>query len=277
MPRISLLLLLAAAIAVGSASGPGAASADTTTPSVYTDATGDSASAPDLTKVTMTPGAGTVGVDLTFTGTLGTDASLVLLLDTDRNQQTGNHGFEYLVVGDSTGLGFGKWDGTQWAAFSHQPTSPALSATDMTFTLTLADLGGVSTFDFVAGSVRGNDGDTLPESSLATYPVAVTAPPPPPAPAPTVKAVLLPSAVLTAKAGTVLRVPKVQVILTDGSVTDVDGQTCKLTFKNKTVRPLAGGCAWKLPKSYKGARLTLTLTVSYDGKSRQIKWPVIPR
>ena len=279
MQRNILMLAVTAVIAIGSASGPGPASADTT-PGTYTDPAGDSATAPDLTKVTFTVGTGTITVDITYTGALGSDGSLLLLLDADRNAQTGSDGIDYLILGNGTRLAFLKWDGTQWVDFTHQPMSPTLNSTDMTFVLTLADIGGVQTFDFAAGAVRANDIDTAPDSGMATYAVPVAAPPvttPPAATPATLKAVLAPSGGFAAKAGKVLRVPSLQVRLTDGTTADADRQTCSLVYQGKKLAPLAGGCAWKIPKAYKRARLTLTVTVSYGGKTVSKSWNVSPR
>jgi hypothetical protein len=279
MPRIAMLLALVTAFSVGNAAGPGPALADTTTPSVYTDPTGDSASAPDVSKLTLTPGAGTVAFDFAYTGTLGTDGSFAVGIDADRNAQTGNKGIEYLYIASGNGATFGKWDGTQWTDFTHQPTSPTLTATDLTFTITLADIGGVTTFDFFAGSIRGNDVDLVPDSGTGTYPAPVTAPPPPPpppAPAATVKALLIPSGVLLPKAGKVLRVPPLQLLLTDGTTVTADSQACTLKYKGKKLPALAGGCAWKIPKADKKVRLVLTITYMYGGKSRTTSWPVYP-
>jgi hypothetical protein len=275
MKRLSLLLALIAAVAIGSASGPRPASADTTTPSTYVDATGDSKSAPDVARVTLTPGEGTVAFDIAYTGALGDDGDLVTLIDADRNQQTGSHGFDYLVIATGSSVDFGKWDGTQWTDFPHQPTSPNLTSTDLTFTITLADVGGVATFDFVGGGIRGNDTDAVPDSTLATYPAPVTAPPPV-STAPTVKSILLPGAVFTIKAGKVLRVPRLQVMLTDGTIATVEGQMCTLKAKGKKLPSLAGGCAWKIPKALKKARLILTITFVYGGKTVSTNWPVFP-
>jgi hypothetical protein len=259
-------------MAVGSASGVGPASADNTTPSTYDDPTGDSGTAPDVTRVTMTPGSGIVTVDIAFAGDLGSDASLVLLIDADRNGATGSNGYEYAIRGTTDGLSFLKWDGTDWADFTHQATNPQLSSTDMQFSITLADIGGVSSFDFVSGSGRGNDTDVAPDNG-GTYPAA----PPPPPPAPTVKAVLLPSAIFTIKAGGVLRVGRLRVQLSDGSVAGVSNQACTLTLRGKKLQALAGGCAWKLPKADRGKRLALTVHYTYGGKALALTWPVYPR
>jgi hypothetical protein len=280
MPRIAMLLALVTAFTVGNAAGPGPALADTTAPSVYTDPTGDSASAPDVSKLTLTPAGGTVAFDFAYTGTLGTDGSFAVGIDADRNAQTGNKGVDYLYIAANNGATFAKWDGTQWTNFTHQPTSPTLTATDLTFTITLADIGGVTTFDFFAGSIRGNDVDLVPDSGTGTYPAPVAAPPPPPppppAPAATVKALLIPSGVLLPKAGKVLRVPPLQLLLTDGTTVTADRQACTLKHKGKNLPALAGGCAWKIPKADKNVRLVLTITYVYGGKSKTTSWPVYP-
>jgi hypothetical protein len=118
VPSIALLRVLVAAIGVGSASGSGPASAGSTSPSVYTDATGDSASAPDLTRVTITPGSGTLVFDLPFSGTLANGGGLGVGIDADRTTQTGRNGLEYLYIANDSSAGHAKW-----TALSG-PTSP---------------------------------------------------------------------------------------------------------------------------------------------------------
>ncbi|MCW2964631.1 MAG: hypothetical protein JWO17_1883 [Actinomycetia bacterium] len=230
-------------------------------------------------------GNGTVGFDITYSGAIGSDGVLGVGIDADRNAQTGRSGLEYMYVANSTGAGLAKWDGTQWADFAHQPTSPGLTSTDFTFTITLADIGGVTTFDFVAVSLRGNDSDGVPDNGVATYPVAIapsttttttTTPPPPPPPTPRVKALLIPSGLLFAKAGKVLRVPPLRLLLIDGTTVTADSQTCTLTFKGKKLPALAGGCAWKIPKTYRKARLVLKISYSYGGATKSTSWPVYP-
>jgi hypothetical protein len=269
LSRLAVMLVLAAALAVGTASGARRAAADTTAPSVYTDASGDSASAPDITKVTLTPGAATVAVDIAYAGGFADDAALGFGIDSDRSPQTGQSGLDYLILMTKNGYIFGKWDGTGFNAFTHQPTNASLSDTDAVLTLTLADIGGVSTFDFVTISLRGNDTDGLPENGLATYPVVV--------PPPTVKAVILPGQIFQARAGKTLRIPRLQVQLSDATIAPVTSQTCTLAWKGKRLPALAGGCAWLIPKKAKGGRLTLKVTYVYGGASRAVSWPVVAR
>jgi hypothetical protein len=249
------------------------ASADASTPSVWTDATGDSASAPDISKLTMTPGAGTVAVDLTFSGALDSESRFVFLLDADRNAGTGSNGFDYAVVASQPGAVFLKWNGTAWDSptISPQPLGEALTATDVTFTLTLGDVGGGSTFDFVAGGVHGDDIDSIPDNGLATFPAAAET-----ATHVTIKSVLLPGTVLFPKVGNVLRIGRLQVGLTDDTVVAATSQTCTLAYKGKKLRALAGGCAWKIPVTYKKKHLVLTIRVGYDGETQVVTFPIVP-
>jgi hypothetical protein len=260
---------LAAAVAVGAASGAHRAAADTASASVYSDASGDSATAPDITNVTMTPGAGTVRIDVTFAGALAPDGDLGLLIDADRNAQTGKDGVDYLILMESDGYYDQRWNGSDWEAYPHQPLQATLSDTQMEVTLTLADLGGITTFDFAVVSLRGNDVDSVPDSGVATYPAVV--------PPPTIKAVILPSVIFRAKAGATLRLPKLQLQMSNATVVPVTSQACTLTWKGKRLPALGGGCAWAIPKKAKGARLTLKVTYVYAGASHVVTWAVVPR
>ncbi|MFL5928877.1 MAG: hypothetical protein ACJ77E_18250 [Gaiellaceae bacterium] len=248
---------LAVALAAATTAAPGTSDA---TPMTISDVTGDSATAPDLTKVTLTPGKGTVTVDITFAGTLGSDGGLVTVIDADRNQQTGDNGIDYIVAADASGLAFQKWNGTDFVDFTHQPTNASLTATDLTYMITLADIGSVTSFAFSAGGLRGDDVDTAPDSGLATYTAPAVA-------TPSLKGIRLPVGALVAHAGKVLRLPALTVLLSDGTIADPDTQTCALKYKGQRIAAVAGGCAWKIPKAYRKARLVLTVTVSYGGKT----------
>jgi hypothetical protein len=267
MSRFAALVVLVAAIAAGTASGTHRAAADSTQPSVWTDPAADSGSAPDVTNVTMTPGAGTVHVDVTFAGALGTDGDLILLIDADRNSATGHFGFDYLVDMEYDGYYDLKWNGSDWDDYAHQDLAATLSDTHMGLTVTLADIGGVTTFDWAVQSIRGSDHDLVPDGQVATYPVVV--------PPPTVKAVILPSAIFAARAGKLLRIAKLQVQLSDSTVAAVDSQTCTLSWKGSRLKA-AAGCAWVIPKKAKGARLTLRVTYMYAGASHVVMWTVVP-
>jgi hypothetical protein len=261
--------LVAAAVAFLALLVPGAAGAS---PSVYTDPAGDSKSAPDLIQVTLTDnGNGTVGVDLKLAGptNLGSDGLLGFFIDSDRNRSTGDTtGSEFLLLANQAAAVFEKWNGSTFASFAHQPVSPAFNGTDLTFTLTLSDLGGITSFDFAATSLRGNDIDVAPDSG-GTFPQA----------APQIRSILVPLSALTPRAGRVYRIDttQIRVRLSDDSVIGPDSVTCKLMNGRKTLRPLGGGCAWKLSKKLKGKKLALTLVVSYQGQTETFTFPVRAR
>ena len=159
-----------------------------------------------------------------------------------------------------SGLAFQKWNGSEFVDFTHQPTNASLTATDLTYTITLADIGGATLFAFAAGGVRGSDVDTAPDSGLATHtgPAVTT---------PTLKSIQLPAGALVAHSGKVLRLPALTVRLSDGTVADPDTQACTLKYKGTQIAAPAGGCSWKIPKPYKRARLVLTVTVTYGAKT----------
>src|SRR6188472_2126142 len=117
MQRIALLLALTVAVVLTTASTAKPSLADAT-PMTISDATGDAATAPDLTKVTLTPGTGTVKVDVAFAGTLGSDGGLAFLIDSDRNEQTGTDGIDYAVFADASGVAFLKGHGTDFVDFT---------------------------------------------------------------------------------------------------------------------------------------------------------------
>lgn len=107
LPAITRTLVLAVAlVAFGLALGAshGAAAGQ---PNVYTDPAGDSASAPDIQKVTMTDnGNGTVAVEIDLAAAIPDDGSsfLVFGIDADRNRSTGDPiGIEYAVEIDAGG------------------------------------------------------------------------------------------------------------------------------------------------------------------------------
>jgi hypothetical protein len=266
--RISLAAAVLALVALGATAGAARAG----TPSVYTDASGDNASAPDIQRIVMTDnGDGTVGVEIDLAAAVPDDggSDVVLGIDADRNAQTGepHTGFEYLVVVTASGVGIGKWDGSNWSAFNHQSLSPNAVGGRVTFTLTLADIGATE-FDFVVVSVHGNDSDGAPENGVFTYPQTVATP--------QIQSIMLPLGALVPKAGKTLAVPSLQVKLSTNQVVSADSVTCTLSYRGKAIHPV-GTCAWKLPKADKKKRLALTITATYQGATATMTVPVIPR
>jgi len=260
------LIAVAAAGALGAAPGP-ARAADP--PVSYTDPAGDSKSAPDITGVVVTPGDGTVTIEVDVATVQDlANSALVVSLDTDRNASTGDKlGGEFTVIADSTGAALVRSDMT---AFDHHPTSPSLSGGKFTLTLTLSDLGTTS-FDFRAGSVQGDDIDLAPDSGVLTYPQQ-----PATQAVVQVKGVVLPASALLPKAGKTYTLSGLEASLTDGTIVTPDTVTCTLTFKGRSLKQL-GTCSWAIPKSYRKKRLTLTVHVTSHGATGNLTIPVFPK
>lgn len=271
-----VLALLVSAAAICAVSARAAA------PFVYSDPTGDSATAPDVQQVQLTDnGDGTVAgeIDLAATIPADDDSYVCLEVDADRDRGTGDElGAEYFLYFDAGGFGFGKWSGSKFELAPHHSLQARLDGGRITFTLTLADVG-VSTFDFIVMTGHGDDYDAAPARGAFAYPQAqaptssatVQAAPA----APTITMVVISATALFPKAGGTMTVPAPMLRLGNDAVVAAASFTCKLTYKGGAVKPLRK-CAWKLPKAYKGKRLSLTVTASYKGQSSTVTLPVKP-
>ncbi len=245
-------------------------------PAQYADPSGDSNSAPDITNVLVTDnGNGTYGfeVDLATVQDLADGADVAVFIDADNNPATGDAGLdgaEYLFFAQQQGAGLAKWDGTQFSQFTHQPTNPSLSGGKLTFTVTAADIGGATSFHFFVASIHGNDIDNAPDGG-ATYafPAAAAVPL-------TIQRLILPAALLVAKAGTLYSARAVTVGLSDGTITKPDRLACSLKIAGKAVKPIAS-CQWRIPKSDRNKNGVLTITVSYQQQTVKQSIPVTVR
>jgi len=262
--RLGGLVAVLAALALV---GAGAARAGTAY--VYTDAAGDSVSAPDVQKVTLTDGGnGTVGVEIDLAANIADDGSCVaFMIDADRNSLTGSPiGVEYMVYADAHGASMSKWDGAEWADVDQPSLVPGLVAGRLTFTLTLSDLATTG-FDFIVAAVHDNDIDLAPDDGRSTYPEADAKP--------TIQAVMVNATALLPKAGKTLSIPSLQLRLSTDQIVSSDSLTCTLTYKGTQLQPVRN-CTWKLPKTLKGKKLTLKMTATYQGETQTVTLPVRP-
>ena len=175
MPGGSIGRMLAAtAIAVLAALGAGpSAATHSAPPAVYADAIGDVGDAPDIAQITIRPIGGGLAVDVQLARPmqLGAYGWILFGIDTDRNAYTGGgRGDELLVLANGEGTTFARWTGSGFTSrFRHHDLGAALSATDLTFVLNLADTGTPS-FEFSVASLR-EDADLAPGRGVATYPL----------------------------------------------------------------------------------------------------------
>ena len=159
--------LMALLVGVGSLVIAGAAGAEQT----YTDSTGDSGTAPDVTSVVVSNDATQVTFRIAAPGRTPTDAEAhALFIDTDGNTATGDEGDEVRAFFVFPGIGVETWNGSAWV---DAPTTGIsgrfeLGSAASTWQLTLPRtlLGTGTGFNFVVVSFKFN-GDNLEAADVA--------------------------------------------------------------------------------------------------------------
>ena len=268
--RLGGLAAVSAVLALVLVAAAGAARTGAAVPYVYADQAGDSTSAPDIQKVVLTDnGNGLIGVEIDLAAVIPDDGSMVVFgIDADRNAQTGDSsGFEFAVIAGATGAGLLRWDGANWQPFNHQPASLSLVGGALSFSLSMSDFG-VPSFNFVVLSFHGDDMDAAPEYGAFSYPD--------PAARPAIAGIVVSAAALFPTAGKTFTVAAPQVKLTTGDIVAPDSVTLTLTYKGQALKPVRQW-AWKIPKTYKGKHLTQNVAVTYQGSTRTISLPVVPK
>lgn len=89
-----------------------------------------------------------------------------MAIDTDRNPTTGAEWGDFVAhqIGPRR-FAFTRWNGAASSDFTHRPTGEQFTGTDLTFALTLSDLG-VSTFDFWVTGGNLGDSDRVPNTGV---------------------------------------------------------------------------------------------------------------
>jgi hypothetical protein len=230
----------------------------------YSDATGDSKSAPDIASIvaTLDSSSGILGFGVVFANNDDlSNAAVVILIDADRNAATGNQvGAEYEIIVAQGGYAFLKWDGSKMSSFSHQPVVVTTTAGGVVMALSSSDLGTQS-FNFVVGSARGNDVDVAPDNGEFSFPPSST---------PQIKfdSILVGTKPIKPKAGKRFSVSVGGAKLDTGEIVTVDSYSCSAKLAGHALHGSGtGGCTWTLPKKAKGKKLVVDVTVSYQGVS----------
>jgi hypothetical protein len=286
----SLFVVLLALLAA-SASAHRAAAAPTT----FTDPTGDSSGAPDLTTVAVGDeyASGTITVAVTAAGyavPLSEGAAVVLVsLDTDKNPATpaGQYGVEYQLFAfnepDGTGWFITHWNGSEFALVSQTPTMNFVRNGDvLTWTLNKADLGGTTGFNFgvLSAKLDANSavvgGDRAPDDGVWSYDLSTAPPPPPPTTtAAAVKPMIGKPATVPARAtaGKKLTVSFRVTRSDNGKPLTTGKMICDPSVQGKVIKhaeSFKGGTArlsFTIPKSAKGKLLKVKVTIKVGGQS----------
>lgn len=298
--RRSLFLAVFVAALVLAATASGGSEATT-----FTDPTGDSGGAPDITTVIVdADAAGTITLIVITANQpdLAADAVLDLVLDTDRNGSTGSpSGGEYrvLIFGQDRSYEFLHWDGNHWADASAASLKVALAPNAFGIQINKADVGGIDVFDFyVSGEQIAADGsvtarDDAPDgtavwtfSLVAAPPPPTTTtttttapPPPPPPPPPTVGLGRVSLAAAGLHAGKLFLV-KSHVTTTAAAVK----VTCVVKVSGRAVRMRSAyarpthmaTCSGRAPAATVGKRLAgaMTVTISGDRDSKTFSFVI---
>jgi len=259
----------------------------------FTDPTGDSGNAPDVTNVTVSnddKGQITFAISLPNRTSLAGSDVLLVGLDTNGNSSDGIAGADYVVgvVGPLGGL-FSATGGNLSPITPTSPFSATFANGVQTISLNKADIGNPTQLSlYIASSGDGGNtiGDLAPDSGSGwTYQVTIaTSSGPTGSTGPTgqtgsggqpaVKLTAGKAQVSTAVHGKPFTA---SMVVTDASTGQgVSGTvTCSAKLGGKT---LPGGrhsasasgtatCTWKLPASAKGKQLTGKISETYKGKS----------
>jgi hypothetical protein len=250
------LVAMVALLAIGTAGAAGSES--------FTDPPGDSGLAPDVVGLDVSnDDKGLLTFALKFgnrTSLTGDDAVLVFLM-------TGKS--EYLIVADWSDRSYslGRWNGNDYDF--DVPHDTLLTRDGMTFWINRSELDDAATLLIHTATLAGWDGqhyqhsDDAPDAiagGVAVWPYVLTFPP-------ELRSVKPTFAPLKPRAGKRFAVSGARVVLGTGETVRAESVTCSARLAGKALR-LAGRCAWNVPPSAKGKRLTVTVKVSYHGATR---------
>lgn len=167
MSRLSTVLALVAVLTLVVTAAATARPTVEAPPVMFTDATGDSGTAADITSVGVTnDDQGQYTVDVGFATPYGPAGAFTMYLDTDLNPSTGDPsalGADYLLVDDNTvpAFYFLKWSGTAWADAPHATVTDLLASDNKGLTLSVnkSELDNSTGFNFFVESIDGDGSD----------------------------------------------------------------------------------------------------------------------
>ena len=238
----------------------------------YTDPTGDSGTAGDLVSVTVAGDKGSGQLLFRITGTniaSSETAPLFLDIDSDANPLTGDisfNGSDYEFGVDNTSYGFSHWDGSNWVATPDLSVQVSGNTSQILISVNRSELGNTSMFNFFALTFNSADRsfDGAPDRGAFNFSLDANGP-----------QILSVDVKKTPAAGP--RAGKRFVIAPTGLKLPPDGQvtpptilpesySCTAKLGAKKLATGKGVCSIAIPKkNAKGKRLTVLLTVNYQG------------
>jgi hypothetical protein len=226
------------------------------------DPVGDSGSAPDLTGLTIVySGADADALSLVVTqagAELPEGSDVVIGFDTDRNPATGGDGgAEYLLTLTPAPGGFSpafaRWQSTQYVAF--QPKLPVVTTSKdggEFVGLCLCDLKDPASFGVFVRSEGNGATDLLP--AAGTSDVAL----------PVLSGIRYEVSQPVAGQTFQVLVKGVRLLEDPARLVAPQSATCSATLAGHPLT-LTRRCFWRLPATARGLKLTLSVTVAYEG------------
>jgi hypothetical protein len=237
----------------------------------YTDLSGDSGSAGDLTAIMVASDpSGQVIFHVNGNG-LSSSPTMVtfLFIDSDANPLTGDTGVvgaDYVFGIDDSTYWFGRWDGSDWVYNPHNTVRVSGGIRGLMISVNRSELGNTSEFNFWARSLDDTNRkvDDAPDDGAFNYSMSVGG-------VHIVSVLVATNPVSGPKAGKSFSLTPVGLKLPpDGRTISVplkpDSYSCKATLKGRKLASLSSGrCTWRIPKNARGKPVKVVLTVTYQG------------
>ena len=271
--RRSRVAVLLAAVGALLALAPGASGVGR-----YSDPTGDSGGAPDITGVTVASDASGHIMFTVNTASMPSDGLTLLLVDTDLNGATGapdTVGADYIFLVDEAenAYGFARWTGSDLDFDTPSSTVRVSSrSTGVSISVNRSELGNTSGFNFWARTVKASTKhtDTAPEDGVFNYSLS--------AGGPEITSVLVATKPASGpKAGRPFVVTPAGLRLPASAATVLmpqpESYSCVARLAGRVLRGTGtGGCTWTLPRSARGKPLAVVITVTYQGATKSVRF-----
>jgi hypothetical protein len=269
--RLKRAGLIAAALTAALILVPTASSGD------YTDPSGDSATAGDIVSGTVAgdKASGQLLFRITGTNIASSEASpLFLDIDSDANPLTGDitdNGSDYSFGIDNSSYFFGHWDGSNWVATPDLSVQVSGGTSQILISVNRSELGNTSLFNFFAVTFNTADRafDSAPDQGAFNFSFDANGP-----------QIISVDVKKTPAAGP--RAGKRFVIVPAALKLPPDGQltrpaivpasySCTAKLGARRLASGKGICSIAVPKkNSRGKRLTVLLTVNYEGATKVV-------
>jgi hypothetical protein len=240
----------------------------------YTDPSGDSNGAPDITGASVTSAPnGQIRFEIRINNLPSQgDVQTYLFINADADPVTGSLdtvGADYAFLIDQLDrkYGFFRWSGTEWSKTPNSTVQVSSSSGGVTVSVNRSELGNTSGFHFWAQTAQGDAMDIAPDPGVWNYSLT--------AGGPDVQAAVVRTQPSQApKTGKRFTVTPVALWLPDGgeapaTVPRPESYRCSAKLAGKRLAGRAtGGCTFAIPNDAKGKRLTVALTVVYQGVTK---------